>query len=218
MILLKQRKKKKPELNNVREREEELTPPSKSEIVREISQPVEKQYIVSEPLLVKHEPVIEKPSRTFSIKDILSEDNNPTAKPSVEPEMPIAGVHSEPKEEFSSAAFESAWLEFLEQLNGEGTRIVSMFKAIKPEVENDQTIKIHLNNATQKDTFVQNYKQRLTNFLENKFLLSGVDIETTVDQAETTDVLYTDEQKYTYLFTKYPILKEMKKTFNLDIT
>ena len=38
-------------------------------------------------------------------------------------------------------------------LKGEGTRIISMFKSIKPEVENDQTIKIHLSNAAQKDTF-----------------------------------------------------------------
>jgi len=93
-----------------------------------------------------------------------------------------------------------------------------MFKSIKPEVENDQTIKIHLSNAAQKDTFVQNYKQRLITFLENKFILSGIDIETIVDLSETNEILYTDEQKYNYLFTKYPILKEMKKSFNLDIS
>ena len=77
-------------------------------------------------------------------------------------------------------AFEPAWQEFTDQLKGEGTRIISMFKSIKPEVENDQTIKIHLSNAAQKDTFVQNYKQRLINFLENKFIFSEIDIETTL--------------------------------------
>ena len=56
-----------------------------------------------------------------------------------------------------------------------------MFKTIKPEVENDQTIRIHLSNATQKDTFIQNYKQRLINFLENKFIMPEIDIETTID-------------------------------------
>jgi hypothetical protein len=108
--------------------------------------------------------------------------------------------------------------EFTDQLKGEGTRIISMFKSIKPEVENNQNIKIHLSNAAQKDTFVQNYKQRLITFLENRFILSELDVETAVDLSESNDILYTDEQKHNYLFTKYPILKEMKKTFNLDIT
>ena len=125
---------------------------------------------------------------------------------------------SSSKAVFSAEAFESSWPEFVGQLNGEGSRIISMFKAIKPEVENDQTIKIHLSNATQKDTFIQNYKQRLINFLQNKFILPEIDIETTIDITEADDVLYTDEQKYTYLFSKYPVLKDMKKSFNLDIT
>jgi len=93
-----------------------------------------------------------------------------------------------------------------------------MFNTIKPEFESDETIRIHLSNAAQKDTFIQNYKQKFLTFLDNKFILSGIDIETSVDLSETNDILYTDEQKINYLFTKYPILKEMKKTFNLDIT
>ena len=93
-----------------------------------------------------------------------------------------------------------------------------MLKSIKPEVENDQTIKIHLSNAAQKDTFVQNYKPRLITFLEHKFILSDIDIETVVDLSEADELLYSDEQKYNYFSNKYPILKEMKKTFNLDIT
>ena len=93
-----------------------------------------------------------------------------------------------------------------------------MFKSVKPEVENDQTIRIHLSNATQKDTFIANYKQRLINFLQIRFVLPEIDIETTVDSTDENNTLYTDEQRYTYLFKKYPILKEMKKNFNLDIT
>ena len=67
----------------------------------------------------------------------------------------------------------------------------------------------------QKDTFIQNYKQRFINFLENRFILQEIDIETAVDISETNDILYTDEQKYNYLFGKYPVLKEMKKNLIL---
>ncbi|MBK9391545.1 MAG: hypothetical protein IPN68_15665 [Bacteroidetes bacterium] len=121
------------------------------------------------------------------------------------------------KTEFSPAALEKAWQEFIDQLGGEGTRIISMFKSVRPEMENSQTIKIHLSNATQKDTFVQYYKQRLIAFLDRKFLIKDIDIETIVDLTEKNDILYSDEQKYNYLFNKYPVLKDMKKTFNLDL-
>ena len=48
--------------------------------------------------------------------------------------------------------------------------------------------------------------------------MTGIEIETMVDLSETNEILYSDEQKLSYLTNKYPILKEMKKIFNLDIT
>ena len=54
--------------------------------------------------------------------------------------------------------------------------------------------------------------------MKSKFILPELDIETIVDLSESNDLLYSDEQKYNYLFKKYPVLKEMKKTFNLDMT
>jgi DNA polymerase-3 subunit gamma/tau len=210
--------KKKPDASQVKKQDEDLPLPSKSEIIRQEEQPAEKKVVRYEMPSGKHDPVIEKPSKIFSIKEVISEDSKPISKPVEIPDQPVADTHIKQKVEFRPEVFETAWNEFTDQLKGEGTRIISMFKSIKPEVENNQTIKIHLSNAAQKDTFLQNYKQRLITFLENKFILSGIDIETVVDLSETNGILYTDDQKYNYLFTKYPILKEMKKTFNLDIT
>jgi DNA polymerase-3 subunit gamma/tau len=210
--------KKKPDLEQAKNQEEDLPLPSKSEIIRQEAQSTEKKVFRQEISSGHHDPVVEKPSKTFSIKEIISEDIKPVEKPFEIPDLPVSEADSKPKDEFGPEAFEAAWQEFKDKLKGEGNRIISMFKSIKPEVENDQTIKIHLSNAAQKDTFVQNYKQRLITFLENKFILSGIDIETIVDLSETNEILYTDEQKYNYLFTKYPILKEMKKSFNLDIS
>jgi DNA polymerase III subunit gamma/tau len=210
--------KKKSDPKQVIDREVILPPLSKSEITRQEIPPEEKKVGRTEISTGKHDPVIEKKSKTFSIKEIISDDVKPNEYQVETPDTLVNESISRPKEEFSPEAFATAWQEFLDQLKGEGTRILSMFKSIKPEVENDQTIKIHLSNATQKDAFVQNYRQRLITFLENKFSVTGIDIETTIDQTEANDILYTDEQKYNYLFTKFPILKEMKKTFNLDIT
>lgn len=210
--------KKKSDPKQVKNQEEDLPLPSRSELIQQEIQTAEKKDTRQDIPSGKHDPVIEKPSKTFSIKEVISEDFKPVKKPVISNDPAVTESHLKPKEEFSHEAFEAAWKEFTDQLKGEGTRIISMFKSIKPEVESDQTIKIHLSNAAQKDTFIQNYKQRLVTFLENKFILSEIDIETSVDLLETNDILYTDEQKYNYLFNKYSILKEVKKAFNLDIS
>ena len=210
--------KKKSDQLQVKKQEDDLPLPSRSEIIRNEVQPVEKKVNSYEAPSGKHDPVIEKPSKTFSIKELINEDIKPDEKTIERSVLNDPEVHFNPRNEFTPEAFNVAWCEFTDQLKGEGTRIISMFKSIRPEVENDQTIKIHLSNATQKDTFIFNYRQRLINFLESKFILSDIDIETIVDLTETSEILYTDEQKFNYLINKYPILKEMKKTFNLDIT
>ena len=210
--------KKKPDIVHLKQQEEDLPISSKSEILRPADQPGEKKNARNEIHSGKHDPVIEKQPKTFSIKEVISDYDEPLEKPAEVTGQPLIEVHQKPKDEFSPAALETAWQEFADQLKGDGTRVISMFKSLKPELGDEQTIKIHLSNAAQKDIFVQNYKQRLVTFLENKFILSGIDIETVIDTIESNDILYTDEQKFDHLMTKYPILKEMKRTFNLDIT
>jgi DNA polymerase III subunit gamma/tau len=214
--------KKKPELNkekNQQENQEEDLPlPSRSGILRQENQKQDIEAVGKGSQSGKHTPVFEKPSKTFSIKDIISDDIQEEKKHTETMDSSVSEPDLSSKIAFSPEAFEKCWPDFVSQLNGEGPRIVSMFKSVKPEVENDQTIRIHLSNATQKDTFVSNYKQRLINFLQNKFVLPEIDIETSIDNSETNDIIYTDEQRYNYLFNKYPILKDMKKNFNLDIT
>jgi len=210
--------KKKSDTGQLKKQEEDLHLPSKSEILRQEVQPPEKRVINTELTSGKHDPVIEKPSKTFSIKEIISDDILPANKQEEKSVLNDPEVHLKPKDVFTPQAFESAWLEFTDKLKGEGTRIVSMFKSIRPELENDQTIKIHLSNAAQKDIFILNYRPKLVSFLENRFIMSDIEIETTVDLSESSEILYSDEQKLNYLMNKYPILKDMKKTFNLDIT
>jgi len=210
-------RKKKSEPEHIRKIEEDLPLPSKSEIIRE-TQVSERSSINADVVQVKHAPVIEKPSRTFSIKDIISENSQTETKQADKSEVKVPDIMVHDREVITPESFELAWKEFTLQLKGDGNRIISMFKTIVPEFENEQTVKIHLSNAAQKDTFIINYKPKLLSFLENRFILNDFDIETTIDQSETGEVLYSDEQKLNYLTNKYPILKEMKKTFNLDIT
>jgi DNA polymerase III subunit gamma/tau len=209
--------KKKPDVRSDRESEKEIPVPSKSEITREPADPQlpgpERPAPVSH-----HSPVIEKTRKSFSIKEIMNEEKKAVGNEIPVPEPAVDSPGPASFREFNQGNLEKAWTEFKEQLRGEGTRVVSMFNSIKPDIENDQLIRIHLSNAAQKDLFALNYKQRLSGFLASRFDMKEVDIETAVDLSETNEILYSDEQKFNYLVSKYPVLKDFKKAFNLDIS
>jgi DNA polymerase III subunit gamma/tau len=206
--------KKKSSLKQQATDEKEIGNSSKPEVTR---QTLETSEIKPEIPAARTEPVIPKTTKSFSIKDLIS-DGEPKTDPVEEiAETPVKIIQSDTRVEFTKEAFENVWIEFLEHIKGEGTRIVSMFKSINPEVESGSKITIHLSNADQKETFVLHYKHKLVAFLESKFIVSALDVESIVDETQSTEILYTDEQKYNFLFTKYPVLKEMKRTFNLDL-
>ena len=209
--------KKKPLLKQQKGAEVELPPAVKPEAVRQENQNIEKNGNKQSGSGVIQEPVIPKTAKSFSIKDLIADEDQEKELVIEKGESHGKAIFSGPKEEFSKEAFDSAWLEFLEFMKGEGTRIVSMFKSVIPEVESERMIRLHLSNADQKETFVQNYKHKLIAFLESRFLITEMDVESVVDEIQTTDLLYTDEQKYNYLLGKYPVLKEMKRVFNLDL-
>jgi DNA polymerase III subunit gamma/tau len=212
--------KKKSDVEKVNQSEKDLPLPSKSETIRKSQEAANKHQPVIENSGGKHNPVIEKPSRAFSIKEVFSGTEEPLPKViknegASKTEEPVSITE---KIEFNGETFLAAWQEFIDDLKGEGTRIISMFKTIKPEMADEHTVIIHLSNAAQKDTFVQNYKMKLENFLGHRFLVPDIEVETAIDQSEANELLYSDEQKYSYLQNKYPALKDFKKTFNLDIT
>lgn len=210
--------KKKSDLNPVPRKEEELPLPSKSEIIRNTTEIENTKVKMTNSPSGQHIPVIEKHAKSFSIKNIISEERKTAvSEPDTDKEQQAIN-ESGHSEELNAVAFEKAWSEFTDQLRGEGPRIISMFKSVKTEVESDNVIKIHLSNAAQKDLFVQNYKQKLISFLHRRFKPQDIDIETIVDISDSEEILYTDEQKYNYLVTKYPEMKNFKKAFNLDIT
>lgn len=216
--------KKKPDLKEDDAREEVFPLPSKSEIIRE-SKPATTtkpgRTGLTSPDRITGQT--NKPSKSFSIRDYISEEDKQTetkeamAENTSKTPLPSPDSTSEITD-LTLEAFERAWADFTDQLKGEGTRIISMFKSVKTELDNDHIIRLHLNNAAQKDLFVQNYKHRLLGFLATRFDTRDIDVETVVDASESNEILYSDEQKYNFLVSKYPQLREIKKAFNLDLT
>jgi len=209
--------KKKNDLIPEKKREEELPLPSKSEIIREeTSDKIQKRNFNDTPA-GRHMPVMEKPAKSFSIKGVISEEKASPDDPAEGAVNDVLPSLSATKEEFSPETFGKAWSDFTDSVKNDGTRVFSMFRSFKTEIENDKTILVHLTNAAQKDLFILNYKQRLISFLNCRFGTTEFDVKTSVDLSEKNDFLYSDDQKYAYLASKFPELKDFKKTFNLDI-
>lgn len=209
--------KKKTDSPQLKEPKYEPQTPSRSE---SISQSIEKQEnITSHHQLIPHkpEPVKEKESKTVSIKNIIAEEFKPYEKTNLSKEIPGKSDKEVIKPEFNDNSFSTAWNDFKDSVISDGPRVASMFKSIKPELQNEGTILLHLSNAAQRDMFDQNYKQKLANYIETRFNTKKLDIETVVDLSDANEILYSDEQKYNYLSSKHPIIKDMKKAFNLDI-
>lgn len=209
--------KKNSDSFEVKPSEKEIPVPSRSERITAPDEAKSKPALQPEITSDKHIPKINKPIKSFSIKDIITDPERPA--PVRSPEEP-GSLEKPPasRPELKPEAFPPVWQEFIEEIKGEGPRIVSMFKLIRTEFEDDKTLTIHLSNAAQKDIFIQDYKPKLISFLEKRFRVNELDIVTSVDQSETNELIYTDEQKYNYLQAKYPALRDFRKTFNLDIT
>ena len=165
--------KKKPSGKQPVSDQNEIPLPSRSALVRQTEG---KKKIISgnqDIAASKHNPVIEKPSRTFSIKDVITD----TARPAATNQSRAIALTPEAadgvKKEFNEETFSVAWKEFQESIKGEGPRIISMFKSINPRLEDDHTIIIPLTNAAQKDIFSENYRQKLLAWFKDRFHCSG---------------------------------------------
>lgn len=217
---ISEQEKKKPEITQVDFNDDTIPLPSKSEIVRESENPERRTSSKNPGSVSRHQSHMEKEIRSFSIREIISDAEEPQAinLQNISSVPDNLSSDDETKIDLTVDTLATAWQEFIDELKDEGPRIISMFKSIKTELEEDNTIRIFLTNAAQKDIFVQDYKQNLSNFLLSRFRIRNLEIETSVDQIEDNEILYTDEQKYNYLQSKYPELKEFKKAFNLDIS
>jgi DNA polymerase III subunit gamma/tau len=218
---LQEPEKKKPEPAGKSDQADLIPPPPKSEILRdkpERTPSAAKSRTETGKNLEQTQPDEKnRQTRSFSIKDIISEETKPYSKePEVEKETLPDNQAKGSATLFTAEKFRSAWADFTEEVITDGPRIASMFKSIKPEVHPDNTITIHLSNVDQSDLFVRNYKQRLVSFLTDRFRNTDIQIEARVDTAESDGIIYSDEQKYNYLVSKYPALKEIRKAFNLD--
>ena len=214
--------KKKPDTGSIKTEEKEIPTPSKSELLREQTAAPEDGSGQKKVTQEKPFPVPEKENRSFSIKEIISEDQRPYNK-EINNDNNYLDSDPEPDSEhltnqvqLNQEKFDAAWLEFKKENSNDSPRVAGMLKSIISEVHGDNSITLHLSNTAQCDMFNQNYKQKLSAFLEKQFYTAGLTITTVVDTVDTGGIIYSDEQKYNYLTGKFPAIIEIRKAFNLD--
>ena len=151
-------------------------------------------------------------AKRISIRDVIS-GNKPledmVSEPLPESDAPVA-------REFTADELSEAWNAFAAEIKDESPRISVTLKAVSPELLQDKTIILKLDNSTLKETFDHNYRAKLESHLRNTLQNNALKLQTSVDVTERGEILYSPEQKFNHLASKNPSLKDLKKTFNLD--
>lgn len=165
--------------------------------------PVQKQKETPEQISVKK----------ISIRNIISETRQPENTMN---EPSAVAAPKSPDREFTAAELIEAWNTFAREIKEESPRISVTLTAVTPEMLPDMTIVLRLDNTALKEAFDHNYKAKLEHYLRENLQNSMLKLKTIVEATERGEILYSPEQKFNYLASKNPALKDLKKTFNLD--
>ncbi len=149
--------------------------------------------------------------RKVSIKNLMAESRN-QADLVNEP----AGQDIVPGKEFSSDELLKEWNDFAQTIKEESPRISITLSSAAPDLQQDKTIILKLDNTALKEAFDHNYKARLEQHLKSSLVNNLINIQTVVESTDRGDILYSVDQKFNHLASKNPALKDLKKTFNLD--
>jgi len=125
-------------------------------------------------------------------------------------------VPAPPAREFTPDELKEAWNAFAADIKDESPRISVTLAAVTPELHEDKSVVLKLDNSALKETFDHNFRARLENHLRTSLQNSTVRLNTTVEATERGEILYSPDQKFNHMASKNPALKELKKNFNLD--
>jgi DNA polymerase III subunit gamma/tau len=210
-----QSEKKKTDREQLNNKSDEIPLPSRSDFINPAKQPAIKIASEHEHKQGNYEHS-KKETKSVSIKNLIAEEKEPYHNKK-EPESDNSGnAGLSHDKSFSYEELQAAWSEFADTIKSDSPRIAGMVNTIKPEMDDERKITVHLNNDALKETFVLNYKPKLINFLSGRLENRNITIDIIVDLVESNDILYTSEQKYNYLAEKYPVMRDLKKSFNLD--
>lgn len=144
------------------------------------------------------------PKTTVKITDLLKVDPKK--------EQANAEIKAEPDQPFTPEQLQNVWNEFAEQRKKFQAEYQLLNQAY--DLQGSQ-ITVHLY-STVHDLMLGNLKNDLTTFLREKLKNNSILVVGEFKAAEEKKVMYTPREKFDYLVSKNPMLKELKDRLGLD--
>ncbi|MBN2347196.1 MAG: DNA polymerase III subunit gamma/tau [Bacteroidales bacterium] len=203
----------------VAEKETEKFPPEPIKTVVKSEKEPEKQT------LVRENSEDEKYSATTSsIKNALKN----LQKPQVQ-EIPNAEIISdedsdivedqEANEIVDEKKLIDLWGDYTESLKEKSPRMYSTLKRQFPKIDQDNTIKIEIQNNAQLEDFKTKVKPEMLSFLRKELKNNAISISEVISEKSedlTNKRYFTEEDKLKRMVEKNPALNNLKQHFNLD--
>jgi len=122
-----------------------------------------------------------------------------------------------PNKEFTEAAMQACWAEFVKKLEQEGRKILaSSLNTEVPVLHPPHTISLELPNGTMKKE-IEREQGELVAFLKKHLNHHGIQIKITVNEETAKRFAYTPEEKYQKLREKNPAIDLLRKEFDLEL-
>jgi hypothetical protein len=148
-----------------------------------------------------------------SLSAILSKISAAPEEKTVENEVVVV----ETKSPIVFEELQRYWNEFVEiKRQGKEMNHFTVCANRKLVLLDNLTITFEVNTEFQLDT-LKEFRGDLLEYLRKKLNNSALQLEATITQTETKALLYTNQDKYNYLATHYPILEDFRRRLGLEL-
>jgi DNA polymerase-3 subunit gamma/tau len=146
------------------------------------------------------------PPPTISIKKLVAVKTKEEKK-----------IETTRREDFSQEQLLAAWEKLIESKKETLPRLASALEMAQPTLQEDYHITFLTANPLQKDWIENKMKSEITAFLNTELQNDAITLEVLVMPVDDTKpLLYTSEQKFTYLRTNYPMVENLRQSLDLD--
>ncbi len=131
----------------------------------------------------------------------------------------ISSTYTERSGTFTREDVLAAIATYSERIKQNNPRMYSTLSNLKPVFESEFRLIYTLNNTVQLDTFSREIKNQLLAFLKNTLGNDQLEIDAILNEGndiDSSNKLYTPEDKFKFMSEKNPVLNKLKQQFNLD--
>jgi DNA polymerase-3 subunit gamma/tau len=179
---------------------------------------------LSEEKLIKEQELHYNSLQKISIKDALKSaekeyDDASIENNQVSAQLTHKQINKKTIKPISEQFLSLCWDAYASQIREDKPRMSVALKNIQPKVEDGCKIVIELNNRFQLEDFTSTTKAELEKFLRREMQNDLITVEASlIESTETPQKkLYTNEEKFSYLSQKNPLLHNFRKDLNLEL-